>query len=60
MYDGDKMANEKKEVRINCTLSGQVAEKFQAIKDFTNLTNKTEIIRLVLSDFYKSHIKGES
>jgi hypothetical protein len=52
------MEEKTEKVRVNCTLKGNVANQFYAIKDFTNLTNKTEIIRLLISDFYKLHIKG--
>lgn len=46
------MQEEEKLVKLNCLLQGEVAAKFAKIKEAKGLTNKTEVIRLLISEFY--------
>jgi len=43
---------EEKVVKLNCVLQGDVAHKFLAIKGKKGLTNNTEVIRLLISEFF--------
>ncbi|MCJ7559746.1 hypothetical protein MUO79_03895 [Candidatus Bathyarchaeota archaeon] len=45
------------EIKLNCRLKGEVAEKFAEIKKHKGLTNSTEAIRLVITEYYGQMVK---
>ncbi len=53
------MQNQEKIVKLNCLLTGDVANKFLAIKEEKGLENKTEVIRLIVSETYKNLTKAK-
>ena len=51
---------EMAEIKINCRLKDEVAEKFIEIKKQKGLTNSTETIRLLITEFYNGMRRVES
>jgi metal-responsive CopG/Arc/MetJ family transcriptional regulator len=43
--------------RIYVKLDEKAAEKFQKIKEHLGLKNDTEVLRALITDFYKKHQK---
>jgi len=43
--------SQEKILRLNIVLKGDVARKFQQIKKMKGLTNNTELVRLLLSEW---------
>jgi len=54
------METGEKIVKINCLLHGEIAERFTKIKELKGLANNTEVIRLLISEFYAAFLKGNS
>lgn len=52
------MSSKKTEdVRLNVTLKGEAAERFERIKRFLTLETDTELIRTLISDYYRKNEK---
>jgi len=45
------------EIKLNCRLRDEVAKKFTEIKKHKGLTNSTEAIRLVITEYYGRMVK---
>lgn len=45
------------EIKLNCRLKGEVAEKFVEIKKQKGLTNSTEAIRLIITEYHSRMVK---
>lgn len=52
------MQKEEKLVKINCLLHGASATRFLEIKKFKGIESNTEVIRSLITDFYRAKIGG--
>jgi len=52
----DKMA-QNLSIRVNVYLKGDVADQFLAIKEKKALENNTDVLRLIIREYYEKEVK---
>jgi len=48
------------EIKLNCRLKDEVAEKFAEIKKNLGLTNNTEAVRLIITEYHSRMVKANA
>jgi hypothetical protein len=50
------MSERRAELRVYLRAKGKIAQQFDDIKEYLGVTNDSEVVRILIADFWRNHI----